>query len=435
MNKKKILATLVMLSLMQGSVYAEVFNREKLEYDEEVTAQDSKVQIGGDREYIFHEGGETGGLWIQYNNTDVTINIDKGKDLTIGVGSDDKGLEVSSGANLIVEGGNLKTITNSDEIDDSALIVQGNGSIDVNVENFTAVNGREAAFKLRAQEEYGNVNAEVTVNDSFKIESGGTGIAMESTIFGGNVSANIEAKTIDISTTNNLDDLRLTGIYLLAYQPDSKDLTLTMKASEDFNVRGYKYAFVGFGDLSVDLQGKNLTLEAGDIKSSAGIYLDTKNKAQTHDVKFTATEKLDVSGHFGIMQFDSNLQLQGGETTVYGTTSNGVYMSDSDLLINANKVKVYSKNSYGFEAEDESEINITTADLTVSGGGLTDSFSLTNSDVTLKTALGTINNRIAAKDGSTFKAQALEDSNAYYSIKTHDDDALYSVSDTIGNRY
>ncbi len=429
MNKKKVLSTLVMLGLMQESVYATEFNREVLEYNDVVTAQNGEVQIGNNREYTFHKGGELGPIWVLYDGTNVVFNIENDKMLTVGVGAPFDGLQVSE-ADLTIIGGDFKTITNSSNSEDSALNVRNNGHITINVNNYTSVNGKESAFKLMSEYDERGVDADIDVANNLIIQSGGTGIAMEASKNGGNVYADIKAQNIDISTVEDPDTSRLGGLYLMAYKENSKDLTLKMNATEDFKVTGYKYAFAGWGDLDVDLQGKNLTLEAGDMSKSTGIYLDATDKAQTHDVKFIGTETLNVSGQFGIRQYSSDLKLQGSETNIYGTTSNGVYMTDSDLSITGNTVKVFSNSDFGIEAKDQSNVNIVAADLTVSGGGLMDSFYLNDSDVTLKTVLGTINNRIAAEDGSTFKAQAVEGSNAYYSIKTHDDDALYSVSDT-----
>ena len=429
MKKKQMLATLVMLSLMQESVYATEFNREVLEYNDVVTAQNGEVQIGNNPEYTFHKGGELGPIWVLYDGTNVVFNIENDKMLTVGVGAPFDGLQVSE-ADLTIIGGDFKTITNSSDSEASALNVRNNGHITIKVNNYTSVNGKESALKLMSEYEGRGVNADIDVANNLIIQSGGTGIAMEASDDGGNVYADIEAKNIDISTVEDPDTSRLGGLYLMAYKENSKDLTLIMNATEDFKVTGYKYAFAGWGDLDVDLQGKNLTLEAGDMSKSTGIYLDATDKAQTHDVKFIGTETLNVSGQFGIRQYSSDLKLQGSETNIYGTTSNGVYMTDSDLSITGNTVKVFSNSDFGIEAKDQSNVNIVAADLTVSGGGLMDSFYLNDSDVTLKTVLGTINNRIAAEDGSTFKAQAVEGSNAYYSIKTHDDDALYSVSDT-----
>ena len=429
MKKKQMLATLVMLSLMQESVYATEFNREVLEYNDVVTAQNGEVQIDNKREYTFRKGGELGPIWVLYDGTNVVFNIENDKMLTVGVGAPFDGLQVSE-ADLTIIGGDFKTITNSSNSEASALNVRNNGHITINVNNYTSVNGKESAFKLMSEYDGRGVDADIDVANNLIIQSGGTGIAMEASNNGGNVYADIKAQNIDISTVEDPDTSRLGGLYLMAYKENSKVLTLKMNATEDFKVTGYKYAFAGWGDLDVDLQSKNLTLKAGDMSKSTGIYLDATDKAQRHDVKFIGTETINVSGQFGIRQYSSDLKLQGSETNIYGTTSNGVYMTDSDLSITGNTVKVFSNSDFGIEAKAQSNVNIVAADLTVSGGGLMDSFYLNDSDVTLKTVLGTINNRIAAEDGSTFKAQALESSNAYYSIKTHDDDALYSVSDT-----
>lgn len=429
MKKKQMLATLVMLSLMQESVYATEFNEEVLEYNDVVTAQNGEVQIDNNREYTFRKGGELGPIWVLYDGRNVVFNIENDKMLTVGVGAPFDGLQVSE-ADLTIIGGDFKTITNSSDSEASALNVNNNGHITINVNNYTSVNGKESALKLMSDYDGRGVDADINVANNLIIQSGGTGIAMEASYNGSNVYADIKAKNIDISTVEDPDTSRLGGLYLLAYKENSKELTLKMNATEDFKVTGYKYAFAGWGNLAVDLQSKNLTLKAGDMSKSTGIYLDATDKAQTHDVKFIGTETLNVSGQFGIRQYSSDLKLQGSETNIYGTTSNGVYMTDSDLSITGNTVKVFSNSDFGIEAKEQSNVNIVAADLTVSGGGLMDSFNLNDSDVTLKTVLGTINNRIAAEDGSTFKAQAVEGSNAYYSIKTHDDDALYSVSDT-----
>lgn len=429
MKKKQMLATLVMLSLMQESVYATEFNREVLEYNDVVTAQNGEVQIGNNPEYTFHKGGELGPIWVLYDGTNVVFNIENDKMLTVGVGAPFDGLQVSE-ADLTIIGGDFKTITNSSDSEASALNVRNNGHITINVNNYTSVNGKESALKLMSEYDGRGVNADIDVANNLIIQSGGTGIAMEASDNGGNVYADIEAKNIDISTVEDPDTSRLGGLYLMAYKENSKALTLKMNATEDFKVTGYKYAFAGWGDLGVDLQGKNLTLEAGDMDASKGVYLDGRKKAQTKAVKITGSESLTIGGKYGVRETSAWLELAGGITNVYGTEKEGFSLTNSKLKVDVKSLNVQSDENFAFEIDEKSNVDIEAINLTVSGGGLMDSFYLNDSDVTLKTVLGTINNRIAAEDGSTFKAQALESSNAYYSIKTHDDDALYSVSDT-----
>ena len=178
MKKKQLLATLVMLSLMQESVYATEFNEEVLEYNDVVTAQNGEVQINNNREYTFRKGGELGPIWVLYDERNVVFNIENDKMLTVGVGAPFNGLQVSE-ADLTISGGDFKTITNSSNSEASALNVNNNGHITINVNNYTSVNGKESALKLMSIFEGRGVNADIDVSNNLIIQSGGTVIAME----------------------------------------------------------------------------------------------------------------------------------------------------------------------------------------------------------------------------------------------------------------
>lgn len=97
-----------LIFLSQSALADSPFNRDTLEYQDVVTPNLNEVQIGNDRTYVFHEGGELGRIWVLYDNTEVEFNIAEGKQLTVGVNSNYDGLKISEGT-LTITGGDLTT--------------------------------------------------------------------------------------------------------------------------------------------------------------------------------------------------------------------------------------------------------------------------------------------------------------------------------------
>ena len=131
MKKKQMLATLVMLSLLQGSVYAETIEPDVIEpvvYDDivEISTENREPVISKAGVYTFN-----GGLKInsEYGNiqTDTAIisNTDNNGEITLNVGNDNKKVE-------------LKLNTNSNKTD-SGQKTQ-NDIIRVNGSNITNIN-------------------------------------------------------------------------------------------------------------------------------------------------------------------------------------------------------------------------------------------------------------------------------------------------------
>ena len=140
MKKKQMLATLVMLSLLQGSVYAETIDLDPGVYDEYVS-----VNIDGDQRTIINipeKYNFKGGLSIDRN---INASMDKYNSI-IGLESDandsDKKLEITIGSeNVNSDKVNIKLNSNSQKYSNNTLIqVGGNGNdfkniIEINLKN------------------------------------------------------------------------------------------------------------------------------------------------------------------------------------------------------------------------------------------------------------------------------------------------------------
>ena len=231
------------------------------------------------------------------------------------------GLEVSSG-HLSISGGNFTSTNASHQVEDSAVNIRSHGSLRAAVDNFTAVSGSESALKIMSEYSF-RVTVGIRAMENFRLLSGGTGLAMESSKNGGPVSADITARNIEIASSEEVSMPRLAGIYLMSYYDTSKPLDLTMHAKENFLVSGQKYGLAGWGDVNVDLSGRDMSFIAsrGTDMQGRGIYLDSYNKMLSpgRDVSIAAVNALRVDGYYGVrMAGDAVLGLSGKTVNIAG---------------------------------------------------------------------------------------------------------------------
>lgn len=471
MNKKKILATLVMLSLMQGNVYADTINGQTLlgkVYDDyKVFENDEYIFFMGggefDGEITFNKGAEfnfkdTVFDMGDYNyppkpetdGANVVINVGAGSNLKVnGTG---QAANVSYYSSLIVNGEGADITFSSTGIagDQNAAVYVGNGVsyFSVDGKNLTLNGGYDAALSATHSS-----SVDINLTGDLITKNGGSGLLIQQSQYGGfeydnhNAHMMVNAENIYLSTLNEdlsasgEDDQILAGLYVGNYNGNVEALDTDIVANNNLSVTGYNYGFRSEGKADIYLSGKNVEFKTLDCNTGrgTGLYLNSQSNyfsGMNGGPQIRATgEKIDIyGGKYGIRSArEGNLILESNtDININSKTESAIQGNHNfNMNTNSNNLTIASENGYGIELTDKSNLNLTANEyINVSGGGLTDSFNLTNSDVTLKTVLGTINNRIAAEDGSTFKAQALEGSDAYYSIKTHDDDALYSVSDT-----
>lgn len=325
----------------------EQFDVEKSEYNNEVTPGNAQeIQIGGTRAYTFHKGGYLGRVWVPYSDSKVTFNIDSGETLRTSSNSSD-GFEVSNNAQVTIVGGNFESKTSSGGEEDSAINIRSNASFTANVENFTAISGKEASLKIMA--EYpGHVDAKILASNSLRLLTGGTGLAMQA-FDNASVAADISAKNIEIVSSSDTGLPRRAGIYLMAYDEESQTLDLKMTATETMTVQGAKYGLAGWGDVDVNLQAKDISLSASRSSDSAGkgIYLDTygKTPAAGRDVTISATNTLTVDGYYGLrIRGESSLGLSGKQVSISGVYAAGYLEEKAHSTITADCIRMQGED-------------------------------------------------------------------------------------------
>ena len=329
---------------MATETFSAEFDRDVYEYTEAVTSPDGQErQLGGTHEYTFHEGGNLGRIWLPYDDANITFNIDSGKTLSTSSSYTDS-LEVSSGAHLSINGGNFTSSNSSPNAVDSAINIRTDGSLSAEVENFTAISGDEAALKLMS-ESTGTVTASIHASEDIRLFSGGTGLAMEAYDEGGTVSADITAKNILISSSEDSSLPRLEGIYLMAYYPSSKTLDLTMDAEETLWAAGQKYGLAGWGDTNVSLRGGDISLSASrdEAFSGKGIFLDSRDKeiAEGRGVVISAENILQVDGYYGVrMLGEAGLDLSGKSISISGVYAAHALWDQAHASITADTISM-----------------------------------------------------------------------------------------------
>ena len=377
MNKKKILATLVMLSLMQGHVYALELTGQKLSnpdsYDlpevfDEFVNVTGTLYVGNDEmhpddnppiKYTFNEG--------------VVFNGDSIEALRMGIYSlDHMWNQIPQGGILDLTIGNGKTFTMN-----GPARVWYNSQFTLNGDNadivFNGNSNNDAALQVAENQSFMKVNA-----GSMHINNIGTGLRT--------------------SNTSSFD-------FTL-----SKDFVIDVNGYGIYHSGHIDYG-LGYEKKSVDskIVADNIIIEAGQ----RGISLNTQDNvaAQLGASKFTftANEKIDI---------DSGL--------------NGLYSYGQNIIeLDANNIDINSSGSYALIVSNNGDFTTkNTKELVITSGKDEEgkqyaSARVINSKAVLDADVIRLTGQLDSIDGGNIKA--ISDDLTLYSENT---DALYSVSDT-----
>ena len=310
MKKKQMLATLVMLSLLQGSVYAEI--NEKPEAGKQYNdflIWENEVQINDyptdEKHYYFNKGAQIGGenggtgnavLIGQGDNPNVTFHVGKaeGKDYDLTLIGEDSGVKVSENAQFHIdgEGTNIKFGPEQwDTYGEAATIyVDENGIFTVNAANMWTTGGAETNLKL-----FDNAQATINLTGDFIADAGGTGIANQNFYSDSKTNLTINANNISLSTTDLASAERRAGLYLLAYDNGGNStMEVNLNAKGNLDISGFSRGVQTFGSSDVDLTGSNVTISALADDNGRGLYLDGYNAEKSTNINIAATNKVNI---------------------------------------------------------------------------------------------------------------------------------------------
>lgn len=324
---------------LSSSAFATEFKSDVFVYNDPVTPATGVggLEIYGEHNYQFNQGGSLNRLWIQYENTSITISTAENTELSFGKGSNADGLEVSSGADLTLNGGRFLVGTDSVSSEDSALNVRNNGHLTITAQSYQGVAGNESAFKIMSEYDGRGTQVIANLTEDFILRSGGTGIAIEASRNGGTAKAEINARNINISTATGDDYERQGGVYALAYYDTSETADIDLIAKKDISISGFKYGIAAYGDVDTFVQADRVFL-AGDENNdtSRGIYYRGYNK-ENSKANITANELIQISGQKSGIE-----TLQSASVTVSAPT---VYINSQKRGIDAQSASQVSVNA------------------------------------------------------------------------------------------
>ena len=362
MRKKQLLATLVMLSLMQGSVYAEINEKpvEDKQYNDYLIWE-NEVQINTypnvEKHYYFNKGAQIGeeangtGYAIHVGIGDapnVTFHVGKadGKDYDLSLVGEDASVKVSSGAqfHIVGEKANLQFGPQHwDSYGDAATIYLDDDAVfTVNAANMWTTGGAETNLKL-----FDGAQATINLSGDFIADAGGTGIANQNYNADSETVLVINANNISLSTTDLASAARKAGLYLLAYNNGgSSTMEVTLNAKENLDISGFNRGVQTFGSADIELSGNNVTISAVNNDTGRGLYLDgyeaekstTMNISAQNEVNIIASEHaIYIKDRVNIENISGNVvNINGGEYGIYASQNSSINTSTDNLTISAN---------------------------------------------------------------------------------------------------
>ncbi len=400
MKKKQMLATLVMLSLLQGSVYAETIEPDVIEpvvYDDivEISTENREPVISKAGVYTFN-----GGLKInsEYGNiqTDTAIisNTDNNGEITLNVGNDNKKVE-------------LKLNTNSNKTDsgqktqNDIIRVNGSNITNINLKNTDMIlNGENFETAIRMDESNNNAQLKIKGDGNSNLSiSGGMveGIDLwyggqliidgindfqikKSTELGGSSNSNINAICVKtnsvldmnvnnfiISADNNIDkSVFYAGIFTGIPYSNS---TFILNANNDvvinsvyFGINNTSYVNIMANNISINSLGvlsendDELYNALGEAVVSDGyLKMNARNNIQLFsdvsalDLGPNGAQYADRHGKYDDIKGDTEIVAQNGFLDIRGNNGIGVIsmvqtLQDDirDVLLQANDfVNIY----------------------------------------------------------------------------------------------
>ena len=381
MKKKQMLATLVMLSLLQGSVYAEI--NEKPEAGKQYNdflIWENEVQINDyptdEKHYYFNKGAQIGGenggtgnavLISQGNDssTNVTFHVGKaeGKDYDLTLIGEDSGVKVSENAQFHIdgEGTNIKFGPEQwDTYGEAATIyVDENGIFTVNAANMWTTGGAETNLKL-----FDNAQATINLTGDFIADAGGTGIANQNFYNDSKTNLTINANNISLSTTDMASAERKAGMYLLAYKDGgSSTMEVKLNANKNINISGFSRGVQTFGSADVELTGNNVTISALTEDGGRGLALQGQDAEKSTNINIAAANEVNIKAsqraiyatdRVNIENISANtVNIFGGEYGVYASKNSSINSVADTLTISADdgwSVCLFSGSKADFKA-------------------------------------------------------------------------------------
>lgn len=187
-KKRTLLTTLILLSVMQGSVYAEINEKPVAgeQYDD-FLYYDKEVQIfegNNDGEFYFNKGVEVNAPKSEGTATAFSLSGDNifnigeadGKQYDGVFIGQTEAINVDGSLTINASGNDLYFGSNSwDTYGDAATIyVDSNSNFTVNAANMHTSGGAETNLKL-----FDNATSDINLSGDFVSDKGGTGIAMQ----------------------------------------------------------------------------------------------------------------------------------------------------------------------------------------------------------------------------------------------------------------
>ena len=396
MKKKQMLATLVMLSLLHGSVYAEINERPEVgkQYDEYLYydangSQNFSLQgsVKGEKHNYYFNAGATldssndsihsailAHNWGEFDTETAEIfHIGDGKDFIVKSYKGYGNLEAEEGATLQIEGGNVvleSGIVSTSGMDntDSAIHMESKGELKINSDSLWIGNKRtEDRHNVGAISMAGDANVvDIDLKEDFIAENVDMGLALQTQGDGTYALADIHTGE-DISITAQRSDghaasgYRGAGIYSLSYYHANSSSTVNFISDNgNITVNAQGYALYAYGNTPVLMQANNgnITLHSNEKQ---GIYAKGYFDENTNEIDLSAQNISIVSDkNYGLYANNSKVELNASdllEVKNIGNESRGLYTT-GNAVVNATALKVdIAGDKYGIYGSSSGTVN------------------------------------------------------------------------------
>ena len=397
MKKKQMLATLVMLSLLQGSVYAEINERPEVgkQYNEYLYydangSQNFSLQgsVKGEKHNYYFNAGATldssndsihsailAHNWGEFDTETAEIfHIGDGKDFIVKSYKGYGNLEAEEGATLQIEGGNVvleSGIVSTSGMDntDSAIHMESKGELKINSDSLWIGNKRtEDRHNVGAISMAGDANVvDIDLKEGFTAESVDMGLALQTQGDGTYALADIHTGR-DISINAHRSDAaaasgyRGAGIYSLSYKHENTSSTVNFISDNgNITVNAQGYALYAYGNTPTVLQANNgkITLHSEEKHGiySKGYFDENKNTTEL------SAKEIEISGaEYGVRSDNAVIETVTDNLTISADDGWSVcLLSGSKAYFKANKTTynqdIYVKGSEFNAFANENEVN------------------------------------------------------------------------------
>lgn len=397
MKKKQMLATLVMLSLLQGSVYAEIKERPEVDkkyneylYYDANGSQNFSLQgsVKGEKHNYYFNAGATldssndsihsailAHNWGEFDTETAEIfHIGDGKDFIVKSYKGYGNLEAEEGATLQIEGGNVvleSGIVSTSGMDntDSAIHMESKGELKINSDSLWISNNRtEDRHNVGAISMAGDANVvDIDLKEDFIAENVDMGLALQTQGDGTYALADIHTGG-DISITAQRSDgdaasgYRGAGIYSLSYYHANSSSTVNFISDNgNITVNAQGYALYAYGNTPTVLQANNgkITLHSEEKHGiySKGYFDENKNTTEL------SAKEIEISGaEYGVRSDNAVIEAVANNLTISADDGWSVcLLSGSKADFKANKTTynqdIYVKGSEFNAFANENEVN------------------------------------------------------------------------------